>query len=204
MATLAYAQDITVNGTVVDDTGEPVIGATVMVEGTSNGTTTDLDGNFSLKVAKNAKLKITYIGYDPQTLPAKNGMKVVLKTNSVVLGGVEVVAYGVQKKVTVTGAIASVKGEELTRTPVASVNNVLAGQLTGVTTVQTSGEPGADAATIYVRGKGTWAKTVPSPLYRLTVLNVAWRVSTLKILRVSPCLRTLLQLPYSVCVVQTV
>lgn len=167
MATLAYAQDITVNGTVVDDTGEPVIGATVMVEGTSNGTTTDLDGNFSLKVAKNAKLKITYIGYDPQTLPAKNGMKVVLKTNSVVLGGVEVVAYGVQKKVTVTGAIASVKGEELTRTPVASVNNVLAGQLTGVTTVQTSGEPGADAATIYVRGKGTWAKDGAKPLIQV-------------------------------------
>jgi TonB-linked SusC/RagA family outer membrane protein len=88
-------------------------------------------------------------------------MKIVMNTNSVVLGGVEVVAYGVQKKVTVTGAISSVAGEDLTRTPVSSINNVLAGQLTGVTTVQTSGEPGNDAATIYVRGKGTWNNASP-------------------------------------------
>ncbi|MCM1021798.1 MAG: TonB-dependent receptor [Muribaculum sp.] len=155
-AMAAYAQDTTVTGTVVDDTGEPIIGATVMVEGTSNGTVTDLDGNFSLKMKPGSKIKVSYIGYDPQVVTAKNGMTITLKTNSVVLGGVEVVAYGVQKKVTVTGAISSVKGEELTRTPVASVGNVLAGQLTGVTTVQTSGEPGADQATIYVRGKGTF------------------------------------------------
>ena len=71
------------------------------------------------------------------------------------------VAYGVQKKVTVTGALSSVKAEELTRTPVSSVNNVLAGQLSGVTTVQTSGEPGSDAAQIFVRGQGTWADSSP-------------------------------------------
>jgi TonB-dependent SusC/RagA subfamily outer membrane receptor len=160
-AVSVYAQDTTVSGTVVDDTGDPIIGASVIVEGTKNGTATDLDGHFSIKVKPGAKLKVTYIGYDPVTISAKEGMKIVMNTNSVVLGGVEVVAYGVQKKVTVTGAISSVAGEDLTRTPVSSINNVLAGQLTGVTTVQTSGEPGNDAATIYVRGKGTWNNASP-------------------------------------------
>lgn len=160
-ALAAYAQDSTVTGTVVDDTGEPIIGATVMVDGTSNGTVTDLDGNFTIKVKPGAKLKFSYIGYDPQTLPAKNGMKVEMKTNSVVLGGVEVVAYGVQKKVTVTGAISSVKGEELTRTPVSSVNDVLAGQLTGVTTIAYSGEPGQNSTEVFVRGQGTWNNSKP-------------------------------------------
>ena len=77
------------------------------------------------------------------------------------LAEVEVVAYGVQKKVTVTGALSSVKTDDLVRTPVSSVNNVLAGQLSGVTTVQYSGEPGSDAAKIFVRGQGTWADSEP-------------------------------------------
>ena len=162
LATISvFAQDITVKGTVVDDTGEPIIGATVMVDGTNQGTPTDIDGNFTLKVPEGAKLKISYIGYDTQIVPAVDGMVVTMKTNSVVLGGVEVVAYGVQKKVTVTGAISSVKGDELVKTPVSSVNNVLAGQLSGVTTVQYSGEPGDDAASVFVRGQGTWNNSAP-------------------------------------------
>jgi anti-anti-sigma factor len=92
---------------------------------------------------------------------AKNGMRVVLEEEATMLKGVEIVAYGVQKKVTVTGALSSVKNEDLTRTPVSSVNNVLAGQLSGVTTVQYSGEPGSDAASIFVRGQGTWADSAP-------------------------------------------
>lgn len=157
------AQHQTITGNIVDETGEPVIGATVVVDGgdAAQGTVSDLDGNFSIKAAAGAKLKITYIGYQTQTIVAKNGMKVQLQPESVSLEGVEVVAYGVQKKVTVTGAISSVKGEDLTRTPVSSVNNVLAGQLTGVTTVQYSGEPGSDAATVFVRGQGTWNDSSP-------------------------------------------
>lgn len=159
----AVAQQQTVTGTVVDDLGEPVIGATVVVEGgnAAQGTVTDFDGNFSIKAAAGAKLKISYIGYKTQTVVAKNGMKIQLQPENVSLQGVEVVAYGVQKKVTVTGALSSVKGEDLTRTPVSSVNNVLAGQLTGVTTVQYSGEPGSDAATVFVRGQGTWNDSSP-------------------------------------------
>lgn len=159
----AVTQQQAITGTIVDDLGEPVIGATVVVEGgnAAQGTVSDFDGNFSIKAAAGAKLKISYIGYKTQTVVAKNGMKVQLQPENVSLQGVEVVAYGVQKKVTVTGALSSVKGEDLTRTPVSSVNNVLAGQLTGVTTVQYSGEPGSEAATVFVRGQGTWNASSP-------------------------------------------
>ena len=158
----ASIQDVqqsgTITGKVIDNTGEGIIGATVMIEGASatQGTVTDFDGNFTVNVNPGAMLKISYVGYETQTVAAKNGMVVTLVESSNTLAAVEVVAYGVQKKVTVTGAISSVKSEELTRTPVSSVNNVLAGQLSGVTTVQTSGEPGADAADIFVRGKATF------------------------------------------------
>ena len=156
-------QNETITGTVIDNTGEAVIGASVIVVGaqTTTGTVTDFDGNFTLKVKPGTQLKISFVGYKEQVVKAANGMKVTLQEESTMLQGVEVVAYGVQKKVTVTGALSSVKAEELTRTPVSSVNNVLAGQLSGVTTVQTSGEPGSDAAQIFVRGQGTWADSSP-------------------------------------------
>ena len=154
----------TIRGTVVDSNGEAVIGASVVIVGknANQGTITDFDGNFTLNVKPGTKLKITYIGFETQTVTAKNGMRVTMNDDSATsLNAVEVVAYGAQKKVTVTGAISSVKSEELTRTPVSSVSQVLAGQLTGVTTVQSSGEPGADNATIYVRGQGTFNDSSP-------------------------------------------
>lgn len=152
-----------ISGTVVDQHGETVIGASVIVDGakTTQGTVTDFDGKFSLKAAPGTKLRISFVGYKPQVVTARNGMKVVLEENSNVLQGVEVVAYGTQKKVTVTGALSSIKGDEIVRTPVSSVNNVLAGQLSGVTTVQYSGEPGSDAATVFVRGQATWEDSAP-------------------------------------------
>ena len=156
-------QSDVIKGQVVDDLGETVIGATVVVIGgnASQGTVTDFDGNFTIKAKPGQKLRITYVGYKPQEVVAKNGMKVTLLPDAVALQGVEVVAYGVQKKVTVTGALSSVKSEDLVRTPVSSVNNVLAGQLSGVTTVQYSGEPGSDAASIFVRGQATWVDSSP-------------------------------------------
>ena len=162
LATIASAQS-ELRGVVVDQEGEPVIGASVLVVGAkvATGTVTDFDGNFILKANPGAKLRISFVGYKTVTVDAKNGMRVILEEESTMLKGVEIVAYGVQKKVTVTGALSSVKNEDLTRTPVSSVNNVLAGQLSGVTTVQYSGEPGSDAATIYVRGQGTWADSAP-------------------------------------------
>lgn len=162
-ATEETQQQSSITGTVVDSQGEPVIGASVIIVGgaATQGTVTDFDGNFTLKVKPGAKLTISYVGMKTQTVTAANGMKVTLQDDSQVLEGVEVVAYGVQKKVTVTGAISSIKSEDLVRTSVGSVNNVLGGQLSGVTTVQYSGEPGSDAAQIFVRGKGTWGDANP-------------------------------------------
>ena len=125
----------------VDDKGEPVIGANVLVVGTSVGTITDIDGVFKINAKAGAKLKITFIGYTEQVVVAQNNMRVVLSEDATTLQEVEIVAYGVQKKVTMTGAVASVKTEALTRTSIGSVSNVLGGQMAGLTTIQTSGEP---------------------------------------------------------------
>lgn len=163
------AQQGGINGMVVDEQGEPVIGASVLVVGGSStmGTVTDLDGNFHIKVKPGQKIKISYVGYKTMTVTAKNGLKVQMEADSQMLQGVEVVAYGTQKKVTITGAISSVKGEELTKTPVSSVSQVLAGQMTGISSIQTSGEPGSDAAQIYVRGKATFGNGDTSPLIQI-------------------------------------
>ena len=161
---LNVQQSKAIKGSIVDENGEPVIGATIkVVGGTSNQmTVSDFDGNFSINAKVGAKIKVSYIGYEEANVVLKPGIKIELQPSGAVqLKGIEVVAYGVQKKVTVTGALSSVKSEDLVRTPVSSVNNVLAGQLSGVTTVQYSGEPGSDAASIFVRGQGTWVNSEP-------------------------------------------
>ena len=162
-STAVVQQAGSIKGTILDSNGEPVIGASILVVGQKGqGSVSDMDGHFVLNVKPGTRLKISYIGFETQTVSAKNGMTVTMKDdNATSLNAVEVVAYGAQKKVTVTGALSSVKSEELTRTPISSVSQVLAGQLTGVTTVQSSGEPGADNATIYVRGQGTFNDATP-------------------------------------------
>lgn len=157
-------QKKSITGTVIDSNGEPVIGANIVVENNSSiGTITDLNGAFSLSnVPQGAKLVVSFIGYNTQTVPVKgNTIKVTLEEDSQMLGEVQVVAYGVQKKVSVTGAIASVNGDELTKTPTGSISNMLSGQMAGLTTVQYSGEPGSDAASIFVRGQGTFNNSSP-------------------------------------------
>lgn len=157
-------QEQQVKGIVVDATGESIIGANVIVEGTSIGTITDVEGRFSLTVPKGKKLKVSFIGYKDYVVSrftAKEELRIVLEDDSQLLGEVEVVAYGAQKKVSITGAISSMKGEDLLKTPAASLSNVLSGQVTGLSSVQYSGEPGADAADIYVRGIATWNNASP-------------------------------------------
>ena len=103
----------TIKGTVVDSQGEPIIGASVLAEGTSNGTITDIDGVFRINVRPGTKLKVSFIGYTDKTVVAKNDMKIILVEDVTALEEVEIVAYGTQKKVTMTGAIASVKGRRI-------------------------------------------------------------------------------------------
>ena len=164
-----YAQTQSViTGTVVDETGEPVIGATVSAEGGKVGGITDFDGNFSVKVPVGTKISISYIGYKTEVIVAKKGANnVVLKQDATMLQEVQVVGYGVQKKVTVTGSVSSVGGKALTETPTGSINNMLAGAVTGLSSVQISGEPGSDAASIYIRGKGTFNSDGQAPLLQV-------------------------------------
>ena len=154
---------VKVTGTVKDTNGEPIIGANVMVVGSATGVITDIDGNFTLNVPVGSKLKFSFIGYKEQVVPVKKGisLNIVLEEDAQMLGEVEVVAYGVQKKVSVTGAISSMRGDDLLKTPAGSISNILSGQVTGISSVQYSGEPGADAADIYVRGIATTNNATP-------------------------------------------
>lgn len=164
MASPIFGQTKTLSGKIVDAEGEPVVGATIVVVGTTHGVISDVNGNFSISgIAEDAVLKISYIGFATQEIPVKGKtvLDIKLIDDSKMLGSVEVVAYGVQKKVTVTGAISGVKGDALLKTPTSSVNNVLSGLVTGLTSVQYSGEPGADAAQILIRGKATFATSSP-------------------------------------------
>ena len=136
-----------ITGVVKDAYGEPVIGANVKVVGTTQGTITDFEGKFSINVSgASAKIKISFIGYKDKEVTAKKGvsLNIVLEEDAQTLGEVQVVAYGVQKKVSITGAISSMKGDDLLKTPAGSLSNVLSGQITGISSVQYSGEPGAD------------------------------------------------------------
>lgn len=154
-----------VTGVVSDDMG-PVIGATVSVKGTTNGVVTDLDGNFKLTVPVGATLVISFIGYEDKEIVYKGEpqLNVKLSENVTALEEVQVIAYGSAKKVTITGALSSVKSDEIMKSPVGSIANALSGKVPGLSSVQSSGQPGADDATIYVRGVGSLSTNLSSPL----------------------------------------
>lgn len=149
-----------VTGTVVDATGETVIGASVMEVGTTNGTITDLNGMFKIQVKDGqATLRISYVGYQTQTVSVagQHSVKVVMKEDSKTLTEVVVVGYGAQKKESVIGAISQVSSKDLLSTPAANVTQAIAGKIPGVITTQTSGAPGSDDAKINIRGRATFA-----------------------------------------------
>ena len=143
-----------VTGTIIDTSGTPIIGANVMVKGTTIGTITDMNGKFSIEASIGDNLEISYIGYITQSIRVgdQKELSVTLKEDSKALEEIVVVGYGTQKKGNLTGSIASVKTEELTVAPVASSINSLGGKLPGLVSQQTSGQPGSDQATIKVRG----------------------------------------------------
>ena len=152
-------------GVVKDASGEPLVGATAAVKGTTNGSVTDFNGNFSISnVKKGDVIVISYVGYVSQEI-VWNGepLNIKLKEDSTLLNEVVVVGYGSQKKVNVIGSIASVDSKILESRATADVSNMLTGQMSGVTIIQNSGNPGADAGTIRIRGVGSFGAT-PSPL----------------------------------------
>ena len=151
--TILYAQT-EITGTVVDETGETVIGATVVEKGTSNGTVTDFDGNFVIKVNPGATLVVSYIGYEKMEVVAENGMTITLKDNAVELKELVVTGYQVQRKADLTGAVAvmDMKGPISESDP--NMLNSMQGKLSGVDIV-TDAAPGGGSSTIRVRGMST-------------------------------------------------
>lgn len=159
-----FAQQLTVKGIVKDETGEPIIGASVLEKGTTNGTITDFDGNFTLQnVAGGATIDITFVGYLPQSVKASSSpLNIVLKEDNKTLDEVVVIGYGVQKKSVVTASIAKVSSDDLGRTSPTRVDNALKGLAAGVQVTTMNGQPGT-ASKVRVRGIGTINNS--DPLY---------------------------------------
>lgn len=153
---VAFAQGRQVTGTVIDGTGEPVIGANVLEVGTTNGVITDIDGNFSLTVQEGAKLQISFIGYNSQTITvgSQTNIKVTLTEDSQALDEVVVIGYGTVTRRDLTGSVASVDNEALTANPVSDVSQALQGRLPGVSVTSQDGRPDAEVS-IRVRGGGS-------------------------------------------------
>ena len=154
-----------VTGTVTDSFG-PVIGASVVVKGTTNGVITDMDGNFTLQVPVGATIVISYVGYKDKEIKyaGEPTLKVEMNENVQTLQEVQVIAYGTTKKVSVTGAMSSVTSKDVLKSPVSSIGNALAGKLPGLSSIQTTGQPGGDDPTVYVRGVGSLSESMSTPL----------------------------------------
>ena len=163
MPTMVFAQNLTVEGTVLDESGEPLIGVSVLVQGQGTGGITDIDGHFRIQnVKQGTKLEFSYVGYLTQVQVVKGrSMNVTMQPDTKTLEEVVVIAYGQQKKVTITGAVSAVGGDELLKAPVANVANALQGKLPGISVVQHSGMPGDDTPTIRVRGTGSLNDATP-------------------------------------------
>jgi TonB-linked SusC/RagA family outer membrane protein len=145
-----------VSGRVIDAAGEVVVGANVAEKGTTNGIITDIDGRFTLSVGEKAVLRISYVGYLTQEVATANRttLNITLEEDARALDEVVVVGYGTQRKSTLTGSVSAVKADQLTIAPVGNVTNALTGKLPGLITVQSSGMPGSDQASLNIRGFG--------------------------------------------------
>jgi len=163
MPGVSFAQNLRVEGKVLDENGEGLVGAGVVIQGTTTGTVTDLDGNYVIaSVRQGATLEFSCIGYATQLVQVTGRrLDVTMLPDSRALEEAVVIAYGQQKKVTITGAVSAVSGEGLLKAPVANVANALQGQLPGVSAVQPSGMPGADEPVIRIRGVGSLNSAEP-------------------------------------------
>ena len=157
-------QKRSVSGVVKDESGELIPGVTVIIKGSTRGTVTDINGRFKLDTAEGDKiLSFAFVGMIPidVQIGTSNEINTVMKIESTGVDEVLVVGYGVQKKVTSTGSIVSTKGEELMKSPSVNLSNNLIGRLPGLTAVTRSGEPGADGATLRIRGSNTLGDNSP-------------------------------------------
>ena len=175
VSTIMYAQT-EISGTVVDVTGETVIGATVMEKGTSNGTITDFDGNFKIKVEPGKTLVFSYIGYQTQELPAKDGMEVTMKDNAKELAEVVVTGYTTQRKADLTGSVSVVKTDELKSSSDTDPMRALQGKVPGMT-ITSNGSP-VGAGTVRIRGIGSFNSS-QDPLFIIDGVPTTTNLNTL-------------------------
>lgn len=152
----AFAQQITVTGTVIDDIDEPLPGASVVIKGQKGGVMTDINGVYSIKANPNDVLTFSYVGMKPQEVKINGRTKidVTMVADANNLDELVAVGYGTQKRGTITGAVSTVKGKELLNVPVMSVSNIVGSRVAGISSKQSSGQPGADDATLQLRGQG--------------------------------------------------
>lgn len=178
-AVSAIAQTRTITGTVSDEAGEPMTGVTVRVKGTDIVTATNIDGMFSIKAARGAIFDFTYIGYLPQSIAIGDHTQIDITMQADVksLDEVVVVAYGAQKKSSITGAISQVKSEEIAKRPVTSVTAALEGTTPGITVTGNYGTAGSEPS-IYIRGVGT-VNGSTSPLYVIDGVPFGGNISDL-------------------------
>src|SRR5690606_32303641 len=149
---------VTITGQVTDSEGETLIGVNVQVKGTTQGTATDLEGNYTLEdVAEDAILVFSYIGYQTQEVPVdgQTVVNVTLVSDAELLEEIVVVGYGRQKKANVVGSVTAISGSDVVAIPAPDVSNAISGRLPGSVIVQSSGEPGRNSARILIRGRTT-------------------------------------------------
>lgn len=160
---LLMAQSRLISGQVSDEKGMPLPGATVQIKGTATGTITDADGKYSLQASTGNVLIFSFIGYETQekTITDRQTIHITLLPQNIELQEVVAIAYGTQKKVSITGAISSIGSQELLKSPAPSLGNALSGKLPGLSTVQYSGAPGADDPSIFIRGVGSLNNSNP-------------------------------------------
>ncbi len=164
----AWAQTIT--GTIYGEDEEPIIGADILEIGTTNGTVTDLDGNFTMNVKRGAMLRISYIGYVTQEVAAQNNMKIVLKEDTQALDELIVVGYGVQKKSSITGSISKVDEKEMANRTITSAVEALGGKTSGVQILSSSAAPGSSPV---IRVRGYSSNYSSEPLYIVDGLKMS-------------------------------
>ena len=156
---IAFAQ-INVSGVVMDNTGETLIGVNVIVKDNNLGTVTDLDGKYSISVPSvNSVLKFTYVGFKDLEVQVNglNTINITMEQDTELLDEVVVVGYGTQKRIHMTGAVSQITAKDLTKAPMQNVSNMLTGKIPGLTSIQRSGKPGEDGASLLVRGQNSFA-----------------------------------------------
>ena len=163
--TVTQQHNVKASGIVTDEAGEPLVGVSVLVKGTTLGSITDLKGRFSLDVPEGSTFEISYIGYKTQIVKAeRTPMNIVLKEDTQKLDEVVVVGFGTQKKVNLTGAVSAVTGDDISKRPVANAAILLQGQIPGLRVNQGLGQPGGEGTSFRIRGQGTFSSAGSDPL----------------------------------------